>query len=119
MSKALIGQQAPSITLPNENGETYTVTPGADGLPLVLFFYPKAGTYGCTKEACFFRDAIAGKSVMNGNRYRCQRQRITEKETFKPEKVTVIGLSADPVAKQKTFVEKNKLTVGVSSFLLS
>jgi thioredoxin-dependent peroxiredoxin len=59
-SKKLIGQQAPALTLPNYDGETFTMTPGEGGLPIALFFYPKAGSYGCTKEACQFRDAIAG-----------------------------------------------------------
>ena len=63
MSRELIGKPAPSVTLQNENGESYTVTPGADQLPIILFFYPKAGTYGCTKEACYFRDAIAGAQI--------------------------------------------------------
>ncbi|KAF5382684.1 hypothetical protein D9615_002985 [Tricholomella constricta] len=55
------------------------------------------GSYGCTKEACQFRDAIA------------------EKDTFKPGKVQIIGLSRDPVEKQKQFVEKEKLTYPVLS----
>lgn len=57
----LIGKPAPSITLLNYDGAEYTLTPGQDGIPIALFFYPKAGTYGCTKEACIFRDALAGR----------------------------------------------------------
>ncbi|KAJ7134589.1 peroxiredoxin Q, partial [Mycena epipterygia] len=95
--RSLVGKPAPPVTLPNYDGETFTLTPGEKGLPIVLFFYPKAGSYGCTKEACQFRDAIA------------------EKATFKTEKVEVIGISPDSVEKQKAFVEKHKLTYPVLS----
>lgn len=57
------------------------------------------GTYGCTKEACQFRDAIA------------------EKDTFKAGSAQIIGISPDPVKKQKQFVDKEKLTV--SAIVLS
>ncbi|KAJ7044084.1 peroxiredoxin Q [Mycena alexandri] len=99
MSKhqSLIGKPAPSITLLNYDGESFTLNPAEKALPIALFFYPKAGTYGCTKEACQFRDAIA------------------EKDTFKAGKVEIIGISPDPVEKQKAFVEKNKLTYPVLS----
>jgi len=95
--RSLVGKPAPIITLPNYDGESFTLTPGVKGVPIALFFYPKAGSYGCTKEACQFRDAIA------------------EKDTFKAGKVEVIGISPDSVEKQKAFVEKNKLTYPVLS----
>ncbi|KAJ7175822.1 peroxiredoxin Q [Mycena filopes] len=93
----LVGKPAPSITLPNFDGESFTLNPAEKGLPIALFFYPKAGSYGCTKEACQFRDAIA------------------EKDTYKVGKVEIIGISPDPVEKQKAFVEKHKLTYPVLS----
>jgi peroxiredoxin Q/BCP len=96
---SLIGKEAPAITLQNFDGEPFTFTPGASGLPTALFFYPASGTYGCTKEACQFRDAIA------------------EKDTFKAGRVQIIGISPDPVEKQKQFVEKEKLTYPVLSDL--
>ncbi|KAF5389254.1 hypothetical protein D9757_003514 [Collybiopsis confluens] len=95
--KELIGKQAPSVTLSNYDGESYTITPGKDGLPIALFFFPKAFTYGCTREACQFRDALA------------------EREVFKDERAVVIGVSPDSVATQKSFVEKEKLTYPVLS----
>jgi len=94
---SIFGKEAPAITLNNYDGESFTFTPGASGLPTVLFFYPASGTYGCTKEACQFRDAIA------------------EKDTFKAGSVQIIGISPDPVEKQKQFVEKEKLTYPVLS----
>ncbi|KAJ3788355.1 peroxiredoxin Q [Lentinula aff. detonsa] len=95
--KDLIGKTAPSVTLPNYNSEPYTINPGKDGVPIALFFYPQSGSYGCTKEACQFRDALA------------------EKEVFKDDRAVVIGVSPDSVEKQKVFVEKQKLTYPVLS----
>ena len=114
---SVIGKEAPAIILNNYDGESFTFTAGASGLPTVLFFYPASGvymhyslrfsnkfysvlgTYGCTKEACQFRDAIA------------------EKDTFKTGSVQIIGISPDPVEKQKQFVEKEKLTVSTTYIL--
>jgi len=95
--QALIGKPAPTFTLPNYDGENFTLTPGEGGLPIALFIYPKSGSFGCTKEACQFRDAIA------------------EKDTFKPGQVRIVGISRDTVEKQKLFVEKEKLTYPVLS----
>ncbi|KAI5121399.1 hypothetical protein M0805_003171 [Coniferiporia weirii] len=98
MSKhPLIGKKAPEIVLPNFDGATYTFTPGASGAPTALFFYPQSGTYGCTREACQFRDALS------------------EEEVFKATNVEVIGISPDPVKKQKEFVEKQGLTYPILS----
>ncbi|KIK69577.1 hypothetical protein GYMLUDRAFT_66875 [Collybiopsis luxurians FD-317 M1] len=95
--KELIGNQAPSVTLPNYDGTPYTIAPGKDSLPIALFFYPKSFSYGCTKEACQFRDALA------------------EREVFKDDRAVVIGISPDSVETQKSFVEKQKLTYPVLS----
>jgi peroxiredoxin Q/BCP len=77
--KGLIGKAAPQFKLKNYDGHDYDVKPGEKGIPLVIFFYPEAGEYtsipdrtkprhsskpgsfGCTREACQFRDAVAGK----------------------------------------------------------
>ncbi|THH11029.1 hypothetical protein EW145_g937 [Phellinidium pouzarii] len=94
---SLIGKRAPEISLPNSDGTTYTFTPGASGGPTVIFFYPQSGSYGCTKEACQFRDSLSEEGV------------------FKATNVQVIGVSPDPVEKQKKFVEKQNLTYPVLS----
>ncbi|KAJ3484259.1 hypothetical protein NLI96_g5760 [Meripilus lineatus] len=96
-SHPLINQEAPSLSLPDSNGDTYTLSPKDSGAPIALFFYPKAGTYGCTKEACQFRDALA------------------EKDIFKSSNVTVIGVSGDSVERQKEFVRQQQLTYPVLS----
>jgi peroxiredoxin Q/BCP len=54
--------------------------------PVVLFFYPAAMTYGCTRESCHFRDLKAEFEAAGAQR---------------------VGISADPVEKQKRFSEKN------------
>jgi peroxiredoxin Q/BCP len=79
----LIGQSAPVVSLPNADDTTYELKPGAEGKPTAVFFYPAAGTspvfvlslvlpvcvnvvpagtYGCTREVCAFRDALSGAS---------------------------------------------------------
>ncbi|KAF7314244.1 Peroxiredoxin Q [Mycena kentingensis (nom. inval.)] len=95
--QSLHGKPAPPLTLTNYDGTEFKFEPGSKGIPTALFFYPEAGSYGCTKEACQFRDARA------------------EKDTFGAGKVEIIGISPDSVEKQKAFVEKNKLTYPVLS----
>ncbi|KAJ3564565.1 hypothetical protein NP233_g8214 [Leucocoprinus birnbaumii] len=95
--KSLIGKPAPAFKLKNYDGEEYDVSPGKTGLPLVIFFYPESGSFGCTKQACQFRDLVA------------------EKPIFSSDKVQIVGISPDPVEKQKAFVEKEKLTYPVLS----
>jgi len=80
----LVGQPAPVVSLPNADGTTYELKPGAQGKPTAVFFYPQAGafpcqrvdtpclviwgimpdTYGCTREVCSFRDALTGPSFL-------------------------------------------------------
>ncbi|KAI5989057.1 thioredoxin-like protein [Pisolithus albus] len=97
----LIGKEAPSFTLPDANGNSFKFPPEQEGRrvdkPIAVFFYPQSGTFGCTREACQFRDALA------------------ENEIFKRSDVQVVGISADPVEKQKSFVQKNRLSYPVLS----
>lgn len=68
------GKKAPAFSLPDQDGKTHSLKDYA-GKPLVLYFYPKDDTPGCTKEACSFRDnlpdfkklktAVLGISVLN------------------------------------------------------
>jgi thioredoxin-dependent peroxiredoxin len=53
-----VGQKAPDFSLVDQAGRTVTLS-GFRGSPIVLYFYPKDDTPGCTKEACAFRDAFA------------------------------------------------------------
>ncbi|CAN5487219.1 thioredoxin-dependent thiol peroxidase [soil metagenome] len=79
-----VGTAVPSFKLASSTGETVESS-ALKGKPFVLFFYPKADTPGCTKEACGFRDAIAG---------------------YKKLSMTVFGISPDPVKDEIAFAKK-------------
>lgn len=82
------GDTAPEFTLLDQKGEQVAVTTLLQSGPVVLFFYPKAMTAGCTKESCHFRD-LAGEFAEVG----AQR----------------VGISADKVDKQAAFDAKHDL----------
>ncbi len=82
-----VNEKAPEFTLPDENGEPVTLS-SFKGKPVVLFFYPRANTPGCTIEACGFRDQY-GKLIRAG--------------------LTVLGISPDTSKAQKKFQEKYQL----------
>jgi peroxiredoxin Q/BCP len=82
-----IQSQAPEFSLPDQNGHRQTLK-NFLGKWVVLYFYPKDDTPGCTKEACGFRDGFA---------------------LFKREGIVVIGISADSIKKHARFVEKYEL----------
>jgi len=75
--------------LPLDDGRTTTLaSASAAGKALVLFFYPKSGTPGCTAEACSFRDAFAG---------------------FKDAGAEVLGVSSDPPKANALWKESHRL----------
>jgi peroxiredoxin Q/BCP len=80
-----IGKPAPSFKLPASNGETINLAEFKGEKTVVLYFYPKADTPGCTKEACGFRDALAD---------------------YDKASVAVLGISPDPVEDVTKFAEK-------------
>ena len=82
------GDQAPDFTLPDQSGQQVSLSGLLASGPVVLFFYPKAMTSGCTKESCHFRD-LAGEFAEVG----AQR----------------VGISADKVDKQAAFDAKHDL----------
>lgn len=87
------GNVAPDFELEDQNGEKIRLS-DLRGKKVVLYFYPKDDTPGCTKEACSFRDNI---------------QRITQKGAV------VLGVSADSVQSHKKFATK----YGLNFHLLS
>jgi peroxiredoxin Q/BCP len=78
------GAQAPDFALPDENGHIVRLSERLQDGPVVLFFYPIAMTGGCTKEACHFRDLAVEFKEVGAQR---------------------LGISTDPVARQKEFSE--------------
>ena len=87
MKKLEVGDKVPSFTLLDQEGKTVTISP-ENGKAMVIYFYPKDDTPGCTKEACKFRD---------------------DYEDFKDLGVKVYGISGDSVESHKKFAEKYNL----------
>ena len=82
-----IGVTAPDFTLKDKNGNDVSLSDFL-GKKVVLYFYPRDNTPGCTKQACAFAEAYKG---------------------FKEKKVEVIGISKDSVASHIKFAEKYNL----------
>jgi thioredoxin-dependent peroxiredoxin len=81
------GDQAPEFSLPADDGTIVTLG-GLRGKNVVLYFYPKDDTSGCTKEACEFRDSW---------------------KDVKKSGAVVLGVSPDPVASHQKFKQKYQL----------
>lgn len=81
------GDHAIDFTLEATNGETVTLS-DFKGKNVVLFFYPKDQTPGCTREACDFRDAYQEFSDLN---------------------TVILGISKDSIASHQKFIEKQNL----------
>lgn len=81
------GAPAPDFTLPDQDGKPVTLS-SFRGQWVVLYFYPKDDTPGCTKEACNFRDDIS---------------------KFRAADVEILGVSTDPVASHQVFAQKYQL----------
>jgi peroxiredoxin Q/BCP len=94
MTRALVsGAKAPAFSLPRDGGGKVSLADFA-GRKLVLYFYPRADTPGCTKEAIDF-------------------SRL--KAAFGKAGTEVLGVSADPVPKQDRYKSKHKLAIALAS----
>ena len=82
------GKNAPAFTLKDQDGKTHRLADYA-GRPLILYFYPKDDTPGCTKEACAFRDLLP---------------------KFQSSKAAVLGVSILGEASKAKFADKYDLT---------
>jgi thioredoxin-dependent peroxiredoxin len=82
-----VGSEAPDFTLPDQDGNAVTLS-SLRGGPVVLYFYPKADTPGCTTQACGVRDHSADYAAAGA---------------------TVLGVSPDPVEAVKRFHAKQGL----------
>ena len=87
------GARAPGFHLPRDGGETVSLA-DFSGRKLVLFFYPRADTPGCTKEAIDFTRLA---------------------DAFAQSETTVLGVSADPLKAQESFRDKHRLAVPLVS----
>lgn len=81
------GDKAPDFTSVNQAGASVSLSQYL-GKPIVLYFYPRDDTPGCTREACGFRDGF---------------------DKFKKKGAVVLGVSTDPAKSHSKFVEKYKL----------
>ncbi len=87
------GATAPAFSLPASQGRTVS-SAALQGRPYVLYFYPKADTSGCTKEACAFQEALPQLGRLG---------------------LDVIGVSRDPVRALDKFAAKYGLTFALAS----
>ena len=89
-----IGDSCPHFSLQNQNGETINIKDYIGSKNVIIYFYPKDNTAGCTKEACSFRDAMQDLNNLD-----CE----------------VFGISADSVASHKAFANQFRLTFNLLS----
>lgn len=89
MSKITEGSKAPDFTLPSSEGGEVTLSDFKGKRNVVLYFYPKDNTPGCTKEACDFRDMS---------------------KKFQKKDTVVLGISADSLKSHDSFKSKYKLS---------
>ena len=82
-----LGMKAPDFTLPDQDGTPVSLSDFA-GKKVVVYFYPKDNTPGCTRQACAFADA---------------------NNEFSQRNTVVLGISKDSTASHKKFAEKNEL----------
>ena len=88
MKKIEVGSEIPEFTLPDQDGKEFNVKDFIGKKNLVIYFYPKDDTPGCTKEACYFRDQY---------------------EIFNEADTIIIGISSQSVISHKKFADKYKL----------
>ncbi|PGA17170.1 thioredoxin-dependent thiol peroxidase [Priestia aryabhattai] len=84
---AVVGEKAPDFVLVSTNGEQVSLA-SMKGKNVVLYFYPKDMTPGCTTEACDFRD---------------------QHENFEELDAVILGVSPDPIDKHHKFIDKHGL----------
>ena len=93
MSNLKIGDTAPTFTAPRDGGTSIALSDYA-GKQVVLYFYPKDDTPGCTKEAIGFTEMVA---------------EFSEADTI------ILGVSKDPVKKHDKFIAKHELSIALVS----
>jgi peroxiredoxin Q/BCP len=89
-----IGDTCPDFSLKNQSGEMINIKDYIGSKHVIIYFYPKDNTPGCTKEACSFRDAMQELNTLDG---------------------AVFGISADSVASHKKFADQFRLSFNLLS----
>ncbi|MEI6695656.1 MAG: peroxiredoxin [Bacteroidota bacterium] len=89
MKKIEVGSIVPKFSLKDQNGNLFSIDTVLGKKNLVLYFYPKDDSPGCTKEACYFRDQF---------------------EVFNEADAVIIGISGQSVESHKKFAEKYRLS---------
>jgi peroxiredoxin Q/BCP len=89
MNEIKIGSTVPAFTLPDQNGNLFDINSVLGKKNIVIYFYPKDDSPGCTKEACSFRDQF---------------------EVFNEADAVIIGISGQSVESHKEFAEKHRLS---------
>ena len=89
----VVGDPAPAFAMPASGGRAVSLD-SLKGQPFLLYFYPKADTPGCTKQACGIQEALPALGRL---------------------KLTIIGVSPDPMKPIEKFAEKYKLTFPLAS----
>lgn len=104
------GDTAPDFTLPADGGDTVSLS-ALRGRPVVLYFYPKDDTSGCTAEACGFRDAMPDFSGLDAEVLGVSRDSVARHEKFKAKHGLNFPLLADEDGKvceaYATWIEKS------------
>ncbi|MGH3144239.1 MAG: peroxiredoxin [Rubrobacter sp.] len=90
----VVGSVAPDFTLRSQSGDSVSLKDFLGRRPVVLFFYPKDDTPGCTKQACAFRDDYGQFGALDAE---------------------VLGISSDSVASHRSFAENNDLPFALLS----
>ena len=89
MKKIETGSKVPAFSLPDQHGNMFDISGVIGKKNLVIYFYPKDDSPGCTKEACYFRDQF---------------------EVFNQADALIIGISGQSVESHKKFAEKYRLS---------
>jgi peroxiredoxin Q/BCP len=83
-----VGSSAPDFTLPDSDGNNFSLSSYKDKNPVVIYFYPKANTPGCTTQACGIRDSFS---------------------KFNENNIVVLGISVDSKESIKEFIKDHNL----------
>ncbi|MBK6963232.1 MAG: peroxiredoxin [Bacteroidales bacterium] len=89
MNEIKVGSNIPAFTLPDQNGNPFNISSLLGKKNLVIYFYPKDDSPGCTAQACSFRDQF---------------------EVFSEADAVIIGISGQSVKSHKEFAEKHRLS---------